>query len=690
MREVVLQSNSQPAVRLDDGLRPVARQFLSTEHVLAIVEGSALERLLPKVDEPRQTATFEHAGRIYAVKMARFGERIQVRIARSAAARPAPRPQRSQGDRLLTPPPPAPAATAPNIEHEDLPLPPAAGNVPNETQGAPDSDDLPIVLGGSPRPPSVVEPTADRDMKPPEVDLAAALELELGSSPTTQNLPRFARPLRPQRRISTEIEAIPLQSEASPTEPLDPTPTEASADDLPPVLAFGTDDHDSMIPVRPISIPVAPDPPEVATRTDSIPAMLGTAPTLLASTHPEALAEATRAVVPVADLEPPSHWTADAETTPSRETRRDDAQLASLVAIARARGASDLHLFSGQPARLRLGGELSPTGPVLAHDTVKSMLLGPLSPTQLDELEERGHVETAIELESVGRVRANVCRQRAGLKGSLRLVPTSPESLDTLELPQQLASVLGQQQGLVLIAGPAGHGKSTTQAALVHLFNTSRPVHIITVEEPIEIVHGIHRAVVSQREVGSHTSSFPQALRAALREDPDVIVVGELRDARTAEMVLTACQTGHLVLATINAPTAQRAIERFIDLFPNDQQAAVRTVLAGALKLVTAQRLLRRADGDGLVPAVEIVTGGIALWTLVRDQKLFQLPALQRRGRHLGMVSLADAVHQLVARGLVTEEAARTVVSEPGNAQPVPSPVGPAAGGLRELVGRRS
>jgi twitching motility protein PilT len=684
VREVVLQSNSQPAVRLDDGLRPVARQFLSTDHVLAIVKGSALERLLPQADEPRQTATFEHGGRLFAVKMARFGERIQVRIARSAAnRRPAPDPPRTDGTRQLTPPPAAPTPS-PREDVEEFPLPPV-----NEAS-APHEDELPVVLGGSGRPPSIAAPSPVGKVALTQQDLAAALDLEPNTSPATQNLPRFARPLRPQRRISTEIEAIPLQADSSPPETSPDVRGAPEPDDLPPVLGMCVSNADSTTPTRPISIPSDPDPPEVATRTDSIPAMLGTAPTLLASSHPEAQAAATGAVVPVADLEPLSAWTPEADETEARgEPGSGEQRLASLMALARTRGASDVHLFSGQPARLRLSGELAPSGPALPHDAVKQMLLSPLTPTQLGELEERGHVETAIELEGAGRVRANICRQRAGLKGSFRLVPAEPESLDELGLPQQLATVLGQQQGVVLIAGPAGQGKSTTQAALVHLFNESRPVHVITIEEPIEVIHGIRRAVVSQREVGVHTNSFPQALRAALREDPDVIVVGELRDARTAEMVLTACQTGHLVLTTINAPSAQRAIERFIDLFPSDQQGAVRTVLAGALKLVAAQRLLRRADGTGMVPAVEIVTGGIALWTLIRDEKLFQLPALQRRGRQLGMVSLADAVDLLVQQDLVTKEEAQSVVAEPNGPPPVTSSAGTPVGGLRQLIGSR-
>jgi twitching motility protein PilT len=242
---------------------------------------------------------------------------------------------------------------------------------------------------------------------------------------------------------------------------------------------------------------------------------------------------------------------------------------------------------------------------------------------------------------------------------------------------------------LVLIAGPTGHGKSTTLAALVRLFVESRPVHVITVEEPIEIVHEADHAVVSQREVGAHTGSFPQALRAALREDPDVITVSELHDAPTAEMVLTACQTGHLVLATINAPTAQRGIERFIDLFAPDQHNAVRTVLAGALKLVIGQRLLRRADGSSMVPAVELVTGGIPLWTLIRDQKLFQLPALQRRGRHLGMVSLGHAAQRLEQEGQISADEARKLVHESSSSPPATSPLPDRlSGGLRDLIRR--
>ncbi len=666
VREVVLQSNSQPSVRLDRGLRPVARQFLSTEHVLAIVEGSALERLLPRSNEPRQAATFEHGGRLFAAKVARFGERVQIRIAHTAMNR------RPPPSREALPPATIEAA----LDPDELPLPP-----PPESSAAP--------AASQPEEDRTLERESDTDAAtgmtsetPPTEP--AAIEPMLGGDPRVAS-ERGAHPSSPPSGspFSADLGAHAAQPAPSPRPEALPGGSPEDDDELPAVLSV----HFSPPASRSAKISHPPDPDPVSTRMDSIPAMLSTAPPVIASTHPESIPELTSNVIPVAELEPlDSPWTLRGPQLPDFSTLNGNHSIATLVAQARAAGASDLHVFSGQPARMRVRGDLETTGDPLPHDVVRQMLLPALTAAQLERLEDRGHVDAAIELPGAGRVRVNVCRQRAGLKGSLRLIPTHPGSLEELGLPDQLAGITGQQQGLVIITGPAGHGKSTTLAALVHLFSESRPFHVITIEEPIEVVHDVHRSVVSQREVGSHTHSFPQALRAALREDPDVIVVGEMRDAQTAEMVLTACQTGHLVLTTINAPTAQRAIERFIALFPTDHHGAVRTVLAGALKLVAAQRLLRRQDNSGMVPAVEIVTGGIALWTLIRDGKLFQLPALQRRGHQLGMVSFADAARALVERGLVSMAEASPLIPATPRPVPAPAPKEPASARLRDLV----
>src|SRR6185436_11055727 len=255
----------------------------------------------------------------------------------------------------------------------------------------------------------------------------------------------------------------------------------------------------------------------------------------------------------------------------------------------------------------------------------------------------------------------NVSRQQGGVKGSFRLAVAKPPTLEELGLPAAVAKVTEHHQGLVVIAGPSGHGKTTTLAALVDLLNRADPIHILTIEDPVEIVHPKQAAVVSQREVGCHTASFAAALKASLREDPDVIVIGELRDRETVEIALTAAETGHLVLATMSTPSAMRTIDRLIDMFPPDEQPQVRSSLASTLRAVIAQRLLPNIASDGMVAAVELVTGVLPLAAMIRDNKLFQLPNLMQRGRAFGMIRLDDSLLDHVRSKRITDETALAV-----------------------------
>ncbi|HEY6172902.1 MAG TPA: PilT/PilU family type 4a pilus ATPase, partial [Kofleriaceae bacterium] len=289
---------------------------------------------------------------------------------------------------------------------------------------------------------------------------------------------------------------------------------------------------------------------------------------------------------------------------------------------------------------------------------VEAMLLPLLGAMRRRQLAERGYVDLAVDVPGGGRLRTNVSRQQGGLKGAFRLAVASPPSLTELGLPAAVAKVTENHQGLVVIAGPSGHGKTTTLAALVDLLNRADPIHILTIEDPVEIVHPRHAAVVSQREVGRHTMSFAAALKASLREDPDVIVIGELRDRETVEIALTAAETGHLVLATMSTPSAAKTIDRLIDMFPPDDQSQVRASLGAALKAIVAQRLLPDAQGTGMVAAVELLVGVLALANLIRDNKLFQLPNLMQRGRAFGMLRLDDSLLELVRAGRLTEEVA--------------------------------
>jgi len=333
--------------------------------------------------------------------------------------------------------------------------------------------------------------------------------------------------------------------------------------------------------------------------------------------------------------------------------------LVALVTSGRERGATDLHIAAGRPVGGRILGELHPleSTPRAAAD-VETLLLPLLDGPQRTQLETRGYVDFAVEVPGAGRLRVNVSRQQGGLKGSFRLAHARPPTLADLGLPPELAKLTHNHQGLIVIAGPSGHGKTTTMAALVDLINSTEAVHILMIEDPVEILHPRKTAVVSQREVGRHTVSFATALKASLREDPDVIVIGELRDRETVEIAMTAAETGHLVIATMSTPSASKTIDRLIDMFPPDEQSQVRSSLAGALRAVVAQRLVPAADGTSLTPAVEIVVGVLPLATLIRENKLFQLPSLMQRGRGMGMRRLDDSLLELVRAGQITEETA--------------------------------
>ncbi len=399
--------------------------------------------------------------------------------------------------------------------------------------------------------------------------------------------------------------------------------------------------------------------------------------------------------------QPPPAVVARAEPRegPARHTGTSKA-LGALLTQARQAGASDVHVVAERPASIRRVGQLVPHGEPISDAQVRDMVLPLLGEDERSRLESAGYVDLAVELEGAGRMRVNVCRQRTGLKACFRMVPPEPPTLAELGLPEELAKVTSLHQGLVVLSGPTGQGKSTTMAALVDAFNRTKAAHILTVEDPVEVVHPVKRAVVSQRQVGKHTRSFHSALKAALREDPDIIAIGELRDRETVAMALEAAETGHLVLTTMSTPSAPRSIDRLIDMFPPDDQQQVRATLAGALKYIVGQRLLPSADGTRLVAAAELITGNVALWTLIRDNKLYQLPSLVQRGRAYGMIRIEDSLRELVRRGAISHESARLYADDPRalgdspDAQPPPaSPPGPirkpSRSGLGNLFRRK-
>ncbi|WP_434041731.1 MULTISPECIES: type IV pilus twitching motility protein PilT [Sorangium] len=345
--------------------------------------------------------------------------------------------------------------------------------------------------------------------------------------------------------------------------------------------------------------------------------------------------------------------------------------LDGLLAMARDQGASDLHLVAGRPPLLRVAGELVPRGDPLDPTAVESLLL-PRVPARLAPvLAAEGSCDFALDLGALGRFRVNIARHRQGYKGCFRLIARSIPTVASLGLPDAIGLATRHHQGLIVITGPTGHGKTTTLTAIVDILNRETSHHIITVEDPVEFVHARGKAMISQREVGTHTRSFENALKASLREDPDVIVVGELRDTATVRMALAASETGHLVLGTMNTPSAAKTIDRLIDLFPPGDQQQVRVTLAGGLRLIVSQRLLPSADGQRMVAAAEVLPGSVALWNLIRDSKTFQIPSLQQRGKGLGIIRLDDSLAELVRAGKTTLEAALAVAEAPDELEAV-------------------
>lgn len=360
----------------------------------------------------------------------------------------------------------------------------------------------------------------------------------------------------------------------------------------------------------------------------------------------------------------------------SRDPRRGDFR--KLLETARELGASDLHLIAGRPPLFRIAGQLVPHGEAVEPRILEDMFLG-RTPAHLTEtLDRDGSCDFAVDEEGLGRFRLNVSRQRTGLKASVRVIGCEIPTLAALGLPDGIEAATHHHQGLIVLTGPTGHGKTTTLAAVVDVLNRETTRHIITVEDPIEYVHPRKRAMISQREVGTHTRSFQSALKASLREDPDVIVVGELRDTETVRMALSASETGHLVIGTMNTPSAAKTIDRLIDLFPPADQQQVRMTLAGGLRLIVSQRLLPDSEGKAMVAAAEILPGTVPLWNLIRDSRTYQIPSLQQRGKALGVIRLDDSLAALVRAGRTTAAAAMAVAESPDDLETTLGPRKPS------------
>jgi twitching motility protein PilT len=337
---------------------------------------------------------------------------------------------------------------------------------------------------------------------------------------------------------------------------------------------------------------------------------------------------------------------------PSEADRR---QFLELLRSAVERGASDVHLHAGAPGRFRIAGRLQAVGDTpMDAGAVERMVVSVLDASQRETLAARGELDVCHTFDGIGRFRANLYREQRGLDGVFRFISATPPSLEDLGLPARLAKFTTYHQGMVVLTGPSGCGKSSTMAALVNLINEERREHILTIEDPIEYVHASKRCLVNQRSVNLHTESFARALRAALREDPDVIAIGELRDLETISLALSAAETGHFVLATLHTDNAIRTVNRLVGSFPADQQDQVRTMLSESLRAVISQRLLPRADGKGRVPALETMIVTRAVSNLIRENKTFQIHSILQTGSSQGMSLLEGSIRELVASGVVS------------------------------------
>ncbi len=330
------------------------------------------------------------------------------------------------------------------------------------------------------------------------------------------------------------------------------------------------------------------------------------------------------------------------------------AELDAFFQMMHEMGASDLHLSSGSQPLLRLHGALQRIKyKVLEHEELKRMLYEITPEKKIKAFEETGDVDFAHEVPGLARYRVNFFMQQRGAAAAFREIPEKIVTLEELGLPAVLAELALLDKGLVLVTGPTGSGKSTTLAAMIHHANVNRKDHILTIEDPVEFVHSPINCLINQREVGRDTQSFQKALRGALREDPDIILVGEMRDLETIELAIEAAETGHLVFATLHTMSAPKTIDRIIDVFPGEQQGQIRSALSESLRAVVAQTLLRRKDKPGRAAALEIMLANSAVRNLVRENKTFQLPTVIETGKNAGMRAMDDAIMELVEKNRV-------------------------------------
>jgi twitching motility protein PilT len=366
--------------------------------------------------------------------------------------------------------------------------------------------------------------------------------------------------------------------------------------------------------------------------------------------------------------------------TATKPRQQEEVNLRVLLQEMIQRGASDLHITVGNPAKLRIDGDLlnSTIAKVLAPKDTLSLAYSILTENQKKRFETEDELDFSFGVQNLSRFRGNVYKQRGCVAMAIRQIPYEIISIERLGLPPVINKLADRPRGLVLVTGPTGSGKSTTLAAMVDKVNRERKGHILTVEDPIEFIHRHQNCMINQREVGADTDSFTAALKYALRQDPDVILIGEMRDLETIAAALTIAETGHLVFATLHTNSAAESINRIIDAFPAHQQAQVRAQLAFVLEGVVTQTLLPKAKGKGRVPAVEVMMCTPAIRAVIRDEKIHQIYSLMQAGKKHGMQTMNDALQLLYMRGEVTLEEALKRSGDPAEllravGEPVPS-----------------
>ena len=340
--------------------------------------------------------------------------------------------------------------------------------------------------------------------------------------------------------------------------------------------------------------------------------------------------------------------------------------LESILKFANDMKASDVHITVGVPPKVRANGRLVAMDfPVLTPEDTKAIAVDIMNPQQLATFEERGEYDMSLTIPEFGRYRVNVYKQRGSVALALRLVGMRIPNPEDLGIPQSVVDLYERKRGLILVTGPTGSGKSTTLAALINKINEERDAHIITLEDPIEYMHKQKKSIVNQREIGMDSHDYANALRAALREDPDVILVGEMRDLETISIAVRAAETGHLVLSTLHTIGAASTVDRVIDVFPPHQQQQIRVQFANVLEAVISQQLIPTADGDGRVAAFEVMHANHAVRNLIREGKSHQLETIMQTNRKLGMITMDDAIIQLFYEGKIDREMAIQFAQDP-------------------------